>query len=339
MECLVTGATGFIGGFLTKKLLHQKHKVKILRRKNSDISELKKLPIEHCIGDITDLESLRNALTGVHSVFHLAGKISYSKLERTSMENINVQGTENILQACKEKKIQRLVHVSSVAAVGSGLKQDEILNENSAYNTAAFQLGYSETKKAGEDRVIQESKKGNIDAVIVNPSVVYGPSDVRKSSRQVPLKIARGKFLFYTQGGISLAYIEDVVEGLYQAWKKGRTAERYILGGENVTLKATFQMIAKEAHVPPPRIYLPPTLLRMLGLWGDVLEKKGLKCFVNSEQARVVTLFHWFDSSKAKKELGFESRPAKYAISQSVKWMREKGLLGQPSDSNKKSLL
>lgn len=327
MNCLVTGATGFIGGFLTKKLLHSGHEVRILRRKNSDLSELQDLPLKQAIGDITNLESLCLAVEGVHCVFHLAGKIAYSKRERASMEAINVQGTKNVLQACREKGIQKLVHISSVVAVGSGFNQEALLNEKSPYNMKKFDLGYFETKKAAEDLVIKECRDRDFDAVIVNPSVVYGPGDVRKSSRKLPLKIAKGEFPFYSMGGISVAYVEDVVEGICQAWKKGRKGERYILGGENLKLKEVFDLIATETGVHPPRFCLPSSWLFFLGAFGDFIEKTGRHFFVNSELAKVVTLFHWFDSSKAKRELGFQSRSAKHAISMSVKWMKEQNLL------------
>ena len=327
MEFLITGGTGFIGSWLIKRLLASGYRLRVLRRKKSDLTEIKDLPLDHFIGDITDLESVKKAARGVHSVFHLAGKIAFSKSERDSMKRINVEGTRNVIQAVLSEKVQKLVHVSSVVAVGAGFNEHQILNEDSTYNMSAFNLGYFETKKEAEDLVLEAVKRESLQAVILNPSVVYGPGDVRKSSRKIPLKVAQGKFPFYSPGGFSLVYVEDVVEGIYRAWEKGRIGERYILGGENLKIKRIFELIAKEAQTSPPRFPIPQALLFLLGKCGDFFENFGLRFFLDSEQAKVSSLFHWFDSLKAKKELEFQPKPAKFAISKSVKWMRDQGLL------------
>lgn len=327
MKLLVTGATGFIGSWVTKKLSSLGHSVRILRRKESDTSEIEDLSIEHCIGDILDFESLNQAMKGVDSVFHLAGKIAYSRKERASMQNINVKGTKNVITACQFQNIRKLLHVSSVVTIGASFEGKEILNENSPYNLKNVHFSYSETKKEAEDLVLEAVKKNTLNAIVVNPGVVYGPGDVRKSSRKVPLKVARGEFPFYAPGGLSIAYIEDVVDGILKAWENGKKGERYILAGENLKIKKVFELISKESGVSPPRWLIPSFILKPLSFTGDLMEKVNLKYFVNSEQALVSSLFHWFDSSKAKKELGYQSRSADYAIAQSVKWMKDQNLL------------
>lgn len=137
------------------------------------------------------------------------------------------------------------------------------------------------------------------------------------------MKVARGSFPFYTSGGVSIIAIEDIVTSILAAWEKGRTGERYILSGENITIKTLFEIIAAEAGVKPPRIYLPNPIVHALGKLGDALESIGKKGPINTENAWTSTLFHWFDSSKAQRELGLKPRPAQQAIAASVQWMKD----------------
>lgn len=326
-KVLVTGANGFLGSWVVRRLLDEGHQVFSLVRKSSDLSELEGAKTEFVYGDVTDLHSLLETFQNMDSVFHLAGLIAYKKADREKMEKVNVTGTANVVEACRATGIRRLVHLSSVVAVGAGFTPDQVLNEESPYNIAHLNLGYFETKRKAELIVKEACQKNRLDAVILNPSTIYGPGDARKGSRKTQLKVAQGKFKFYTAGGVNVVAVEDAVDGIISAWKKGRTGERYILSGDNLLIKKLFEIIAHEAGQKPPHLLLPSPVLHALGITGDLMTALGLKAPFSQENAWTSTLYHWFDSSKAQRELDFKPRAAEIAISQSVKWIKENGLL------------
>lgn len=326
MKILVTGGTGFVGSWLVKRLVQDGHQIRVLHRKGSSLDELTGVDFESAFGDVTNLESVISACKGIDSVFHLAGVVGYSQAMRAQMENVNIKGTENVITACRQSDVRRMLHMSSVVAIGASIKPN-MLNENSPYTISNLNLGYFETKREAEERVRLAARKKELDAVIVNPSTVYGPGDAKKGSRKVQIKVAQGRFPFYPSGGQSIVSIHDVIDGMLKAWQKGRTGERYILSGENHYIRDVFRKIAARAGVQPPRIYLPKSVALMLGRMGDRLEKFGKKTPINLENAWVSSLFHWFDSSKAKIELGFNPRSADQALNESVDWMKENGLL------------
>ena len=329
MKVLVTGANGFLGSWLTRRLCQDGHQVSILVRGSSDLSEIVNLKLEKKFGDITELESLYSACRGQDAVFHLAGVIAYRNSERAQMELVNVRGTRNVITAVKDLQVPKLVYLSSVVAIGASLSDQEVLNENSEYKIGHLNLGYFETKRQAEIAVKQACDKKEIDAVILNPSTIYGGGDAKKSSRSTQVKIAQGKFPFYTSGGVNVVAVEDVVEGILLAWKKGKTGERYILSGDNLKIYDVFKSIAEFAGVKPPSFEAPFPLLKMVGWVGDHLDRFGLHSPISLENAWTSHLYHWFSSEKAQRELGFMPTPSNLAIEKSVKWMKDHGLLSK----------
>lgn len=327
MKVIVTGANGFLGSWLTKSLCEQGHEVFALVRKGSDLTELNGVPCQFKYGDVTSLSSLVEAFQGMDAVFHLAGVVAYRKSQRAQMEKVNVQGTQNVVAVCRDLKIPQLIYLSSVVAIGAGFTSADILTEKSEFNVHDLNLGYFETKHDAEKIVVDACKAGEISAIILNPSTIYGAGDAKKGSRKMQVKVAQGKLKFYTQGGVNVVAVEDVIEGILLAWKKGRSGERYILSGENITIQQLFTIIAEAAGQTPPSRCLSTKLLHVIGFAGDQLEKLNLKSPLSRENAYTATMYHWFDSSKARQELGFAPRPAREAILNSVNWMKEKGLL------------
>ncbi|MDG0814801.1 NAD-dependent epimerase/dehydratase family protein [Bdellovibrio svalbardensis] len=327
MKVLVTGANGFLGSWVTRALVDEGHEVFALVRPNADVSELHGVNCKFVHGDVTDILSLLEAFKGIDTVFHLAGVIAYKKSERAKMEKVNVHGTANVIEVCRECKVRRMVYLSSVVAIGSSRSDDQVLNEGSDFNVHDLDLGYFETKHKAEELVKKACDRGELDAVILNPSTVYGPGDAKKGSRKMQVKVAQGRFKFYTSGGVNVVAVEDVVQGILSAWKKGKKGERYILAGENIRIKDLFTMIANEAGVTPPPHHLPDQVIHVVGAVGDCLERIGMKGPLSRENAWTATMYHWFDSSKAQQELDFKPRPAREAIHNSVQWMKEHGLL------------
>jgi dihydroflavonol-4-reductase len=327
MKVLITGANGFLGAWLTRRLLEEGYSVSVLLRQKSNHLELEGLPVQKIWGDVTDLESLLVAFKGQQVIFHLAGVIAYSNRDRALMERVNVQGTQNVLQAMSVCGVPELLYLSSVAAIGAGFSNKHVLNEQSVYNLEKYNFGYFETKRKSEKIITDFALQNSIRAVIVNPSTIYGAGDARKGSRSTQLKIARGKGLFYPLGGVSIVAVEDVIEGILNASKKGKSGERYILSGENLYLKEVFNQIAEAAKVKAPFLPIPNFIMNLMAFADNQLSAFSLSGPIAAERAVVATLFHWFDHSKAAIELGFNPKPAHYAIENSVRWMRDQGLL------------
>lgn len=323
MRVLVTGANGFLGSWLVKYLLNEGHEVRAFVRPQSDRSFLTGLSCSYAFGDILDLENLRLAMKDVDAVFHLAAFMMSKPSERELLERVNVLGTQNVVSLCQQLRIPRLVHVSSVVALGARTSDSGFVTEE---NSCEINLANMQSKRRGEEIVRTAVRERKIDAVIVNPSLIYGPGDARKKIRQGSVLAAQGKMKFYTSGGVNVVAVEDVVHGLLLAWKKGRNGENYILSGENITLKDLFSWIAEEAGVRPPRFHLPDWILISIAFVSDKLR---IDSPLNSDTVKTILMYHWCDSAKARRELGFRFRPAREAVKASVHWMREQGYLGE----------
>lgn len=326
MKALVTGANGFLGAWLTKRLLAEGYDTYALVRKNSDLSELEGVRPNFLYGDVTDKSSLFESFKNKDIVFHLAGVVAYKKSARSLMDQVNVEGTRNVIDVCAELKIPQLIHLSSVVAIGSS-HTPTILNEDSAYTISSLNLGYFETKKHAEDLVLEATRQQKIRAICVNPATIYGFGDAKKGSRKTQIQVARHEFPFYTSGGINVIAVEDVINGIMLALKNGKNGERYILANENKTIKDLFSLISHFAGVKPPKIYMPNSLLYTIGWTGDLFEKINLNIGVSTENAYTATMFHWFDSSKAQKDLNFKPTDANKAIENSIRWMKDNGYL------------
>jgi dihydroflavonol-4-reductase len=283
------------------------------------------MKLEKLYGDVTDLESLK--FSNFDLVFHAAGLVAYKAKDRPAMERVNVDGTRNIIAACEKFKIKRLIHISSVVAIGAGFSQDQILNEDSEFNIGHLNLGYFETKRLAEALVKDAVKAGKIDAVILNPSTMYGAGDAKKGSRKTQIKVACGKFKFYPPGGVNIVGVEDCVDAIIGSVKKGKSGERYILSGDNLLIKEVFDIIAEAGGVKPPPIALPEWVVKSMGFIGETVNNLGGPETFSMENAHVATMYHWFDNTKAKRELGFSPKPGKFAVQKSVQWMKENGYL------------
>lgn len=326
MKVLVTGSSGFLGGWLAKRLIEKSYSVRVLCRPKSDLSFLDGLDFEKAFGDVTDLESVQNAVQGVDGVFHVAALIGYAPSQRDEMFRVNVGGTENIVKACVKHKVKRLVHTSSIVAVGARFKP-EILDETSSFGLESFHLGYHDSKRASEKVVLEASGGGNIEGVVVNPSIIFGPGDFLKATRKTHLKVAQGKIGFYPPGGCNVTHVDDVVDAHLSAFLRGKSGERYILGGENITLKKLFAYLAEAGGHRAPKIPVPAVALRSAFELGRNCAKLGMAVNWSSESMLNGTLYHWYDSKKAQRDLGAKFRSAKEAIGASMDWCRQNGML------------
>jgi dihydroflavonol-4-reductase len=326
MKTLVTGGNGFLGSWIVKHLLEQGDSVRVLHRTSSEMSALRGLAYESAIGDVTDLSSLKKACDKVDAVFHAAGVIAYAPGDLPLMQRVNVQGTANVIEAVRHAKVQRLVHTSSVVAIGA-TRDKHILNESSPYEMAPYHFGYFDTKFQAEELVRQAVKEKKIDAVVVNPGIMFGAGDAVKGSRKMHLKVAAGKLPFYSGGGVNVLDVEDSVRGHFLALKKGRAGERYILGGENISIKEMFRLLAELGGHKAPEIYLPNSIVRCPYYMARLLNTFGLRLPLPAESLYISTMYHWYDMSKAQSELGFVPGLAMPAIKKSLDWCFKNGIL------------
>jgi len=320
MKILVTGATGFLGHHLVKRLIGEGNEVRILKEKDTLMDLLNGLKIEVFEGDIRDFESVKKAVSSCEIVFHLAGLISYWSRQNSLQFEINVNGTKNVVQACLEEKVKRLIYTSSTGAVG--FKEGKLADEETEFNLGSLGIAYCDTKYLAE-KEIQKGVKEGLDAVMVCPGSMYGPGDIRRI-KEDPVFLKGVSSLFYVKGGLGVVDVEDVVEGEILAWKKGKKGERYILVGENLSFYDIRKTIAEILGKNPPKIALPYLVFLFISYilnWTSYLTEKRPK--FTPENAKLNGMYLYFSNEKAKKELEMQFSPFKEAAKRMIEWYKE----------------
>lgn len=326
VKALVTGATGFVGSYVVRTLLKAGHQVRVLRRPNSPTKLIEGLPVETAIGDVTDRSSVFEAIKGCEAVFHLAGHVSFWKGHREIQRRVNVDGTRHVVEAALAHKVKRLVHTSSIAAIGFA-PEGRLGDETLPYNWWPYRIPYCDTKHLAEEEVRQGIRKG-LDAVIVNPAVVFGAGDVNLHAGAMVFQMARGRLAFHFKGGCCVSDVEDVAEGHLKAFEKGRKGERYIFGGDNYSWKELFTLIAEVVGVPPPQKEIPTWALSLVALGFDAASKvTGKRPVITPESIRISAIPAYYSSEKAIRELGYIITPFRETVRKTFKWYRENGYL------------
>jgi len=322
---LVTGGTGFIGSNLCERLRTRGCRVRILRRQGSDLRAIAGIDVEHRIGDILDPASLCTAVAGCDTVFHAAALVTFRKKKRAEQFEVNVRGTQNVVQACLSAGVGRLVHVSSIAAIGHS-EDGSPATEETPYNWGATSA-YRHTKHLGEEEVQTGIAQG-LSAVIVNPSVVLGERDIRFHGGEIIRLVRKGMIPLYVDGGINVARVGDVVEGMIAAAEWGKAGERYILGGENLTYKEVFVRAARLVGGRAPFARLPSPLLRISARVVErVFEMVGADPPLTEEMVEGTTRYNWYSSEKAVRYLGYRITPFDEAVLAAYRWYKDNGLL------------
>jgi dihydroflavonol-4-reductase len=321
MNALVTGATGFLGSHLCRRLAKDGYNLTILCRPTSKTDALAGLKFTKIVGDVGDSEAVEKAVTGNDVVFHAAAHGMYWGREKEIQNQTNVQGTKNIVEACRRTDVKRLVYVSSITAIGIPESAVHPADENFRFNLENSSFNYHISKKRAEEIVLDAVEKG-LDAVIVNPSSIWGPHGEKFRVAEHVEKVRQARILPYFTGGICVVHVEDVVEGIMAALKRGKTGERYILGGENLSLKAIAELAAKQQNLK--RSFVPmPSLV--VGLAAAMLESvalvSGRRPRITFVTRRLAGCFQYYDSSKAQKELGFSARDFKTILSECISFI------------------
>ncbi len=323
----ITGASGLLGGNLAAEAIAAGHRVIATKRNGTHVKHLADLPIEWRDADLSSTDALARAFAGADVVFHCAAAVSVKRDVTREMRETNVTGTQNVIDACVRAGVKRLVHTSSVVAIGlttNGVPCDETATWN--FDTEGLLDGYAITKHEAEDLV--HAARDRIDAVIVNPTYMFGPRDARPSSGKLIVKIVKRQVPGWTEGYNNFVDVRDVARGMLAAWQKGRRGERYILGGHDMTYRACFETIARVAGVKPPRIRIPIPIAKLVGRAGDLIEARGRDPVVNSTQIRYAYTDKFrFASRKAADELGYTYGPLEPAIADALGWFRANGIV------------
>jgi len=335
---LVTGASGFIGSNLALALSGRGFHVRAFYRKGDDARRLigargSSTRIQRIEGDICDESALVQAASGCSAVFHLVGNMSFRKADFNEQHKVNVEGTRAVVNACLQTDVRRLVHTSTVNAIGLPKPDRAIGNENTPWSKDMERFGYAVTKRQGE-RLALQACGPKLEVVVVNPGTVFGAGDINANAGSYILAIARFPLLFYPAGGVSCTHIAAAVDGHIAALYRGRPGQRYILGGENLTYREIFATIADVLARPDPRRTVPRMAVPRLPLpraaavaLAFVAEAFGLSSKLSPDAARAGDLTFFFSSAKAQRELGYRILPFRSAVEQAVRWYRKEGFL------------
>lgn len=329
MKAAITGASGLVGGNLALELLRQGHEVRAIRRSVASTKHLDGEPIEWVAGDLDDVPALTAAFRGADVVFHCAALVSILRDVTPALTRANVDGTRNVIAAVRAANVVRLVHCSTVGAVGL-TETGKPCTEQARWNFAEHGLddGYVTTKRRAED-VVEQAVRAGLDAVVVNPTYMLGPYDAKPSSGKMILGVIERQAPGFSTGRNNFVDVRDVARGMVLAWQKGATGERYILGGDNLSYEDAFARIARVAGVPPLTWRVPYVAALAVGLAGDVQHWiTGKEPLITSNSVRwaYCSTFQ-FSSAKAERELGYVHGPIEPAIADAIAWFRAHGML------------
>ncbi len=327
MKALVTGATGFVGAAVVRALLGSRWEVRAFARPGSDRRNLSGLEIDIAAGDLADPGSLEAALSGCHALFHVAADYRLGALDPEQLYRTNVEGTRNVLRACGRLGVERIVYTSSVATVG--IPSDGSPGEETTPVGLNDMIGHYKRSKFLAERVVMEAASGGAPVVIVNPSTPIGPRDIKPTpTGQLVLDAAAGRMPAYVDTGLNVVHVDDVAAGHLLALEKGRPGERYILGGEDMTLRDILGSIAQIVGAAPPRVRLPRAVVLPIAYAAEAVARvTGRPGRITVEGVRMAKKRMFFSSAKAQRELGYAWRPPEQALADAIRWFRDQGLL------------
>ena len=325
LTVLVTGATGCVGSNLLHELSRRGIRCIAFHRSGSNTIALEGLDVEHRIGDTRDKDSVVRAVQGCDVVFHTAAIVSFWRPRRAEQLEVNVGGTRNVVEACLETGIRKLVHTSSVAALG--FRSDgKPVDETVEYNWGSG-IGYRYSKHLAELEILKGVEKG-LNASMLNPSIIVGARDYYVHGGQFVRDAARRGLPVKIHGTTNLVAVHDVVAGHISAMEHGAPGERYILSGENMTYADVFSIASRIAGKRPPRFEVPVSVVKAVAKICDGIGAITRKQpWITSELISGLEKINWYSNEKAKRELGFAPTSVEEAMKEAYRWYADHNLL------------
>ncbi|HXZ27353.1 MAG TPA: hopanoid-associated sugar epimerase [Terriglobales bacterium] len=326
MKVFVTGATGFVGSHVARVLSQQGADLRLLVRPTSLTGNLEGLPGERVTGDLRDPESLRKGMGGCELVFHVAADYRLWARDPAEMYRSNVEGTRAVIQAAQACGVRRVVYTSSVATMGF-TKNGTPCDESSPVSLANM-IGHYKRSKFMAEQVAMEAARAGADVVMVNPTAPIGEQDIKPTpTGRIIVDFLKRKFPAYVDTGLNLVDVVAVARGHVAAAEKARPGERYILGGENLTLKAILDKLAALTGLPAPTMKIPYAVALATGavdtLFTGVLLRREPR--VTLDTVRMGRKKMYASSAKAERELGWKIVPVADALRRAVEWFRSHG--------------
>ena len=326
MLAFVTGATGFVGSHVARVLAEHGADLRLLVRPSSDLRNIQELNAERVTGDLRDAASLKKGITGCDVVFHVAADYRLWVRDPDEMYRSNVEGTRAILQAARESGVRRVVYTSSVATMGF-TSNGHLADENSPVSLDCMIGPYKRSKFMAEEIAIEAGRSG-MDVVVVNPTTPVGERDIKPTpTGRIVVDFLKKKFPAYVDTGLNLVDVTECARGHVMALERGKSGERYILGGENLTLKQILDKLAAITGLPSPRVRVPYVVALATGVVDQVVTGylRGREPRATIDAVRMGRKKMFVSSSKAERDLGWKSIPVDAALRRAVEWFQANG--------------
>ncbi len=331
MLAFVTGSTGFLGSHVARVLAEQGAHLRLLVRPTSDLRNIADLKADRVVGDLRDPASIEKALSGCDVVFHVAADYRLWVRHPEEMYRSNVDGTRALLEAAKKQGVRRVVYTSSVATMGFSsditAANGKVADEQSPVSVDDMIGHYKRSKFMAEEVAIEAARSG-VDVVIVNPTTPIGERDIKPTpTGRIVVDFLKRKFPAYVETGLNLVDATECARGHVQALEKGRAGERYILGGENLTLKQILDRLATITGLKSPNVKLPYFFALATGVVDEVVTGRllGREPRATIDAVRMGRKMMFVSSAKAERELGWRTVSVDGALRRSVNWFRENG--------------
>jgi dihydroflavonol-4-reductase len=325
MKVLVTGATGFLGSHVARLLVERGQRVRVLVRPGRSGGHVDGMPVERVAGDLRDAASLAAATAGVETVYHVAADYRLWARQPREIYESNVTGTRNLLQAARNAGVTRFVYTSTVATVA--VPHGDALPDERTETSLDQMIGhYKRSKWLAEQEALSAARAG-MPVVIVNPTTPVGPGDAKPTpTGRTIVDFLNGRMPAYVDTGLNWLPVEDAAAGHLLAAERGVAGERYILGGENLSLKQALDMLAAVSEQPAPRIRLPHAVALAAGYADAAVSRLlGREPRIPLEGVRMARHSMFVDASKARRELGFAPGPVSAALERAVRWYQANG--------------
>jgi dihydroflavonol-4-reductase len=326
MLAFVTGATGFLGSHVARVLAEQGADLRLLVRPTSNLKNLEGLKAETATGDLRDAASLQKAMAGCDTVFHVAADYRLWVRDPGEMYRSNVDGTRAILEAARKNSVRRIVYTSSVATMGF-TSNGHPADEDSPVSLADM-IGHYKRSKFMAEQVALEAGRGGMHVVTVNPTTPIGEQDVKPTpTGRIVVDFLKRKFPAYVETGLNLVDVRECARGHVAALEKGKSGERYILGGENLTLKQILDKLGKITGLPSPSVKLPYFFAFATGVVDEMITGRLMKGEPRAtiDTVRMGKKKMFASSDKAERELGWKIVPAEDALRRAVAWFQGNG--------------